>query len=70
MHDLDGLRSVRRVCRLMCGKDAKEYVDASGLIMQRMFNALVKMDRSKDIKPDPEVAEGSVVLGFEQFNAF
>lgn len=61
MHDLDGLRSVRRVCRLMCGKDAKEYVDASGLIMQRMFNALVKMDRSKDIKPDPEVAEANKV---------
>ncbi|KAL6727889.1 hypothetical protein Aduo_009727 [Ancylostoma duodenale] len=59
MHDTDGLRSARRVCRLMCARDAKEYVDASGLIVQRIFNALVKMDRTKDIKPDPEVAEAN-----------
>ncbi|XGW05824.1 hypothetical protein V3C99_016297 [Haemonchus contortus] len=59
MHDDDGLRSARRVCRLMCARDAKEYVDAAGLIIQRIFNALVKMDRAKDIKPDPEVAEAN-----------
>ncbi|EPB73782.1 tetratricopeptide repeat protein [Ancylostoma ceylanicum] len=59
MHDTDGLRSARRVCRLMCARDAKEYVDAAGLIVQRIFNALVKMDRTKDIKPDPEVAEAN-----------
>lgn len=62
MHDSDGLRSARRVCRLMCARDAKEYVDAAGLIVQRIFNALVKMDRSKEIKPDPEVAEGIYIL--------
>ncbi|KHJ93131.1 hypothetical protein OESDEN_06965 [Oesophagostomum dentatum] len=59
MHDSDGLRSARRVCRLMCARDSKEYVDAAGLILQRIFNALVKMDRTKDIKPDPEVAEAN-----------
>ncbi|KAK5975120.1 Protein unc-45 B [Trichostrongylus colubriformis] len=59
MHDDDGLRSVRRVCRIMCARDAKEYVDAAGLILQRIFNALVKMDRTKEIKPDPEVAEAN-----------
>ncbi|WKY17126.1 hypothetical protein Q1695_001614 [Nippostrongylus brasiliensis] len=61
MHDDDGIRSARRVCRIMCAKDSKEYVDAAGLILQRIFNALVKMDRTKDIKPDPEVAEANKV---------
>ncbi|KAK6014542.1 tetratricopeptide repeat protein, partial [Ostertagia ostertagi] len=37
MHDNDGLRSVRRVCRIMCARDAKEYVDAAGLILQRII---------------------------------
>ncbi|KAK5964585.1 Protein unc-45 B [Trichostrongylus colubriformis] len=59
MHDDDGLRSVRRVCRIVCARDAKDYVDAAGLILQRIFNALVKMDRTKEIKPDPEVAEAN-----------
>ncbi|KAK6741990.1 hypothetical protein RB195_009704 [Necator americanus] len=59
MHDNDGLRSARYVCRLMCVRDAKEYVDAAGLIVQRIFNALVKMDRTKEVKPDPEVAEAN-----------
>ncbi|KAJ1354640.1 hypothetical protein KIN20_011633, partial [Parelaphostrongylus tenuis] len=58
MHDTDGLRSTRRVCRLMCPKDSKDYVDAAGLLVQRVFNALAGMDRAKEIKPDPEVAEG------------
>ncbi|PIO77194.1 tetratricopeptide repeat protein [Teladorsagia circumcincta] len=62
MHDNDGLRSVRRVCRIMCARDAKEYVDAAGLILQRIFNALAKMDRSKEIKPDPEVAEALMFI--------
>ncbi|XGW02376.1 hypothetical protein V3C99_014424 [Haemonchus contortus] len=59
MHDDDGFRSARRVCRLMCARDAKEYVDVAGLIIQRVFNALVKMDRTNDIKPDPKVAEAN-----------
>ncbi|VDM66407.1 unnamed protein product [Strongylus vulgaris] len=59
MHHSDGMHSARRVCRLMCSRNSKEYVDAAGLIVQRIFNALVKMDRTKDIKPDPEVAEAN-----------
>uniref|UniRef100_A0A1I7XFW3 UNC45-central domain-containing protein n=1 Tax=Heterorhabditis bacteriophora TaxID=37862 RepID=A0A1I7XFW3_HETBA len=61
MLDPDGPRSVRHVCRLMCLKQPKEYVDSAGLIVQRMFNALVKMDRTKEMKPDPEVAEANKV---------
>ncbi|VDO40269.1 unnamed protein product [Haemonchus placei] len=59
MHDNDGFRSARRVCRLMCARDAKEYVNVAGSIIQRIFNALVKMDRANDIKPDPKVAEAN-----------
>ncbi|XGW02377.1 hypothetical protein V3C99_014424 [Haemonchus contortus] len=59
MHDDDGFRSARRICRLMCARDAREYVDVAGLIIQRIFNALVRMDRTNDIKPDPKVAEAN-----------
>ncbi|CAB3403390.1 unnamed protein product [Caenorhabditis bovis] len=59
MHDADGLRSVRIVVRLMCRRSAKEFIDAAGLIVQRVFNAMVKMDRQKEMKPDPEVAEAN-----------
>ncbi|VDM62304.1 unnamed protein product [Angiostrongylus costaricensis] len=59
MHDPDGLLSTRRVCRLMCARDSKEYVDAAGLLVQREFNALAGMDRAKEIKPDLEVAEAN-----------
>ncbi|CAI5445814.1 unnamed protein product [Caenorhabditis angaria] len=59
MHDEDGARSVRIVCRLMCRRNQKEFVDAAGLIVQRVFNAMAKMDRQKEMKPDPEVAEAN-----------
>ncbi|KJH40865.1 tetratricopeptide repeat protein [Dictyocaulus viviparus] len=59
MHNNDGIQSARRVCRIMCSRDSKDYVDAAGLLVQREFNALAKMDRGKDIKPDPEVAEAN-----------
>uniref|UniRef100_A0A8R1E4Q9 TPR_REGION domain-containing protein n=1 Tax=Caenorhabditis japonica TaxID=281687 RepID=A0A8R1E4Q9_CAEJA len=61
MHDEDGIRSVRFVCRLMCKRTAKEYVDSAGILVQRTFNALAKMDRQKEMKPDPEVAEANKV---------
>ncbi|EGT47902.1 hypothetical protein CAEBREN_14621 [Caenorhabditis brenneri] len=59
MHDADGSKSVRFVCRLMCKRDGKDYVDAAGLLIQRVFNAMAKMDRQKEMKPDPEVAEAN-----------
>ncbi|CAD6190352.1 unnamed protein product [Caenorhabditis auriculariae] len=59
MHDADGIKSVRFVCRLMTKRTDKEFVDAAGLIIQRTFNALAKMDRQKEMKPDPEVAEAN-----------
>lgn len=59
MHHEDPIKSVRFVCRLMCKKAEKEYVDAAGLIVQRVFNAMAKMDRLKEMKPDPEVAEAN-----------
>lgn len=32
-------------------------MDAAQILVERLFNALAAMDRSKNIKPDPEVAE-------------
>ncbi|CAI2349049.1 unnamed protein product [Caenorhabditis sp. 36 PRJEB53466] len=61
MHDADGIKSVRFVCRFMCKRSYKDFVDAAGIIVQRVFNALAKMDRQKEMKPDPEVAEANKV---------
>ncbi|GMR33986.1 hypothetical protein PMAYCL1PPCAC_04181 [Pristionchus mayeri] len=55
----DGAKSVQAAVRLMCARPAKEYVDAISLVIQRFFNATCRMDRSKEIKPDPEVAEAN-----------
>ncbi|CAI4222179.1 unnamed protein product [Auanema sp. JU1783] len=57
----DERASVRYICRLICLRDSKEFVDAAGLIVQRLFNALAKMDRTKEMKPDPEVAEANKI---------
>lgn len=38
-------------------QSSKPMIDASFTIIQRIFNALAAMDRNKEIKPDPEVAE-------------
>ncbi|CAJ0956400.1 unnamed protein product, partial [Mesorhabditis belari] len=57
MHDKEEIKSVRFVCRIMCARPVVEFVDSAGLIVQRVFNAMVKMDRQKEMKPDPEVAE-------------
>ena len=62
MHSEAGMNSVRFICRLMCLKSESTFVDAAGLIVQRAFNAMAKMDRQKEMKPDPEVAEGKFVL--------
>ncbi|CAO4368105.1 unnamed protein product [Caenorhabditis nigoni] len=59
MHDSEGGKSARFVCRLMCKRDNKEYVDSAGILVQRVFNAMAKMDRQKEMKPDPEVAEAN-----------
>ncbi|CCD69153.1 UNC-45/Cro1/She4 central domain-containing protein [Caenorhabditis elegans] len=61
MHDPDGPKSVRFVCRLMCKKSTKDFVDATGILVQRVFNAMAKMDRQKEMKPDPEVAEANKI---------
>lgn len=62
MHNEDGMKSVRFICRLMCLRAENAFVDAAGLIVQRAFNAMAKMDRQKEMKPDPEVAEGKLTI--------
>uniref|UniRef100_A0A0N5BDT4 TPR_REGION domain-containing protein n=1 Tax=Strongyloides papillosus TaxID=174720 RepID=A0A0N5BDT4_STREA len=37
----------------------KQVIETVGMILQRVFNALCAMDRNKDIKPDPDVAESN-----------
>lgn len=49
---------MRQLCRLMEKRTFSQYLDACGIIIQRLFNALAKMDQRNDIKPDPEVCEG------------
>lgn len=48
-----------KLTRLLTLREDKTYIDATGVILQRVFNALAKMDRQKELKPDPEVAEGT-----------
>ncbi|GMT34769.1 hypothetical protein PFISCL1PPCAC_26066, partial [Pristionchus fissidentatus] len=57
----DGAKSVQAIVRLLCARPTKEFVDATGLIVQRLFNATTRMDRQKEIKPDPEWAEANKV---------
>ena len=53
------MKSVRTVCRLLMSRESKDFCDAAGLVIQRVFNAMAKMDRTKEMKPDPEVAEAN-----------
>ncbi|GMT03836.1 hypothetical protein PENTCL1PPCAC_26010, partial [Pristionchus entomophagus] len=55
----DGAKAVQIAVRLMCARPGNEFVDATGLIVQRFFNACCRMDRQKEIKPDPAVAEAN-----------
>ncbi|KAH7728119.1 UNC-4 protein5 protein [Aphelenchoides avenae] len=50
------------VARLTALRPSQEYIDAASVVIQRMFNALAAMDRSKNIKPDPQVADANKVL--------
>lgn len=47
--------------RIMTLRPNQQFLEASSIILQRVFNALAAMDRSKNIKPDPEVAEQNKV---------
>ena len=50
--------SIPVIARLMAIRPSNQrFVDVGIAIIQRVFNALAAMDRSKEIKPDPEVAE-------------
>jgi len=50
--------SIPVISRLLAIRpSSKSVIDSSFTIIQRVFNALAAMDRSKEIKPDPEVAE-------------
>uniref|UniRef100_A0A158Q8D0 Protein unc-45 homolog B n=1 Tax=Elaeophora elaphi TaxID=1147741 RepID=A0A158Q8D0_9BILA len=61
VHLMESL-GMRRICRLM-GKCAySQYHDACGVIIQRLFNALAKMNHEKEIKPDPEICEANKVF--------
>ncbi|KAM3728902.1 Protein unc-45 [Dirofilaria immitis] len=50
---------MRRICRLMEKCAYPEYIDACDVIIQRIFNALAKMNREKEMKPDPEICEAN-----------
>lgn len=45
------------LARIAALRDSKDYIDACQILVERLFNALAAMDRSKKIKPDPEIAE-------------
>lgn len=57
MHLIESL-GIRRICRLMEKYAYPQYLDACSVIIQRLFNALAKMNREKEMKPDPEICEG------------
>lgn len=38
-------------------QQSKTFIDAAQIVIQRVFNGLAAMDRTKEIKPDPEIAE-------------
>lgn len=50
------------MARLTVLRTSQEYIDAASVVIQRMFNALAAMDRSKNIKPDPQVTDANKVL--------
>uniref|UniRef100_A0A915Q3F6 Protein unc-45 homolog B n=1 Tax=Setaria digitata TaxID=48799 RepID=A0A915Q3F6_9BILA len=52
---------IRRICRLMEKCPYSQYLDACSVIIQRLFNALAKMNQKKEIKPDPEICEANKI---------
>ncbi|VDM10517.1 unnamed protein product [Wuchereria bancrofti] len=52
---------IRRICRLMEKCVYPHYLDACSIIIQRLFNALAKMNQEKEIKPDPEICEANKI---------
>ena len=50
--------------RLLTLQDSTTFVEACCGIQQRLFNAIAKMDRQKEIKPDPEICESLCLLLF------
>uniref|UniRef100_A0AC35UAV9 TPR_REGION domain-containing protein n=1 Tax=Rhabditophanes sp. KR3021 TaxID=114890 RepID=A0AC35UAV9_9BILA len=62
------------ICKLFVTRaHCKQIIESVNLIVQRVFNALCAFDRSKQIKPDPEVAEANkmhiikLILELEDF---
>lgn len=49
------------ITRLLTLREDQQILDATSIILQRVFNALAAMDRTKNIKPDPDVAEQNKV---------
>lgn len=45
------------LARILAIRQSQKFVDAAQIVIQRVFNALAAMDRSKEIKPDPEIAD-------------
>jgi hypothetical protein len=56
--DLIGIPLLARIPAI---RQTKEFVDASQIVIQRVFNGLAAMDRLKEIKPDPQIAEENKV---------
>lgn len=54
MIDLIG---VPLLARILAIRQTKDFVNAAQIVIQRVFNGLAAMDRSKAIKADPEIAE-------------
>ncbi|KAK0423976.1 hypothetical protein QR680_008441 [Steinernema hermaphroditum] len=52
---------IPKITRLMSSRDNEQYLDAAGVVIQRLFNGLSRMDRTKEIKPDPEWSEENKV---------
>uniref|UniRef100_A0A0N5AQ81 Protein unc-45 homolog B n=1 Tax=Syphacia muris TaxID=451379 RepID=A0A0N5AQ81_9BILA len=48
-----------QITRLLCLRNTATFVDACSVVIQRVFNAIAKMDRQKEVKPDPEVCEAN-----------
>lgn len=59
MHLMENL-GIHRICRLMEKCAYPQYLDACAIIVQRLFNALAKLNHQKEMKPDPEVCEGKL----------
>jgi hypothetical protein len=50
------------IARLPAFRKTAVYIEAASTVIQHMFNALAGMDRSKEIKPDPECVEKNKLL--------